>query len=445
MKNHKKGRFLCLFCLILALTPLLGMLVFGPGAALSNERPAAKPQLVKAGKPNLDVLSETADYLAGGFFLRPQLVTLNSLVQAAVFGESAGGDVVLGTDGWLYYAETLADFQGTSPMTAREIFCAAKNLSLLQEYCEANGTRFMFVCAPNKNTIYPAFMPDQYRKTEAVSDLDRLEAALDRAGVSYCDVRGVLTNREALTYYKTDSHWNGYGSHLAAAEILRALGKGGPNENETLDAKTHAGDLYKMLYPASSKEEAAPALARTRSFSYVSDVRGPDDQFIETQSNADGTLFVFRDSFGNALHEDLAEAFGKAAFSRAMPYDASLVEAMPDVLIAEIAQRNLRWLAQRPPLIAAPERTAPDDPQKASETVSVTVSGSKLEALRCYEGGFSFELPDEARVYFSVDGQWFEAGLTANGFRLLAPAGEMLRLAAEIDGNWTEFDGKTAG
>ena len=118
---------------------------------------------------------------------------------------------------------------------------------------------------------------------------------------------------------------------------------------------------------------------------------------------------------------------------------------MPDVLIAEIAQRNLRWLAQRPPLIAAPERTAPENMKKASQTVSVTVSGSKLEGLRCYEGGFSFELPDEARVYFAVDGQWFEAGLTENGFRLLAPAGETLRLAAEIDGNWTEFDGKTAG
>ena len=444
MKNHKKGRVLCLLCLILALVPLLGMLVFGPSAALSNERPAAKPQLVRAGKINLDVYSETANYLASHFFLRPQLVTANSAAQAAVFGESASGDVVLGKDGWLFYAETLADFQGTNPMTAREIFCAAKNLTLLQEYCEANGTRFLFVCAPNKNTIYPEFMPDQYRKTEVGGDLDRLEAALDSAGVSYCDVRGALTGRESLTYYKTDSHWNGYGSSLAAAKILNTLGKGSASE-EALDAKTHPGDLYGMLYPASSKVEAAPALERARTFSYVSDVRGPDDQFIETRSNADGTLFVFRDSFGNALHEDLAEGFGKAAFSRAMPYDASLIETMPDVLIAEIAQRNLRWLAQRPPLIPAPERNAPEDLGKASETVSVKVSSGKMEGLSCYEGSFSFVPSDDALVYFSVDGQWFEAGLTENGFRLLAPAGETFSLALLQDGNWTEFDVKTAG
>lgn len=444
MKKQKKGRFLCLLCLILALVPLLGMLVFGPGAALSNERPAAKPQLLRGGQINWNVLSETADYLAGGFFLRPQLVTANSLVQAAVFGESASGDVVLGKDGWLFYAETLADFQGTNPMTAREIFCAAKNLALLQEYCAANGTRFLFVCAPNKNTIYPEFMPDQYRKTDAESDLDRLEAALDGARVSYCDVREALSGRESLTYYKTDSHWNGYGANLAGAEILNTLGKSGASEG-ALAAKTHPGDLYGMLYPASSKAEAAPAPARARTFSYASEVRGPDDQLIKTASAQDGTLFVFRDSFGNALHEDLAEGFGEAVFSRAMPYDASLIETMPDVLIAEIAQRNLRWLAQRPPLIPAPERTAPDALKKASETASVRVSDSKLEGLHCFDGSFAFELPDNAQVYFSVDGQWFEAGQTQNGFRLLAPAGETFRLAVEADGNWTEVYVKTAG
>ena len=209
MKNENKGRLLCCLCLALALVPLIGMLLFGPSKAVANERLAAKPRLVRAGQVNLDALSEAADYFAGRFFLRPALVTANSAVQAAVFRESASENVVLGTDGWLYYADTLADFQGTDPMTEREIFCAARNLALMQEYCDARGMRFLFVCAPNKNTIYPAFMPGQYRKTDMVSDLDRLEAALDSFGVLYCDVRQTLTGRDALTYYKTDSHWNG--------------------------------------------------------------------------------------------------------------------------------------------------------------------------------------------------------------------------------------------
>ena len=58
-----------------------------------------------------------------------------------------------------------------------------------------------------------------------------------------------------------------------------------------------------------------------------------------------------RDSFGNALHADLAEDFGEALFSRAMPYDLSLMDdVQPDTLIVELVERNLCWLCTRPPL-----------------------------------------------------------------------------------------------
>ena len=347
MKKQKQGRLLCALCLALLLIPLVGMLLAGPSDAVSNERLAAKPRLMRAGKLNPDFLSETADYFAGHFYLRPALITANSAVQAAVFRESASEDVVLGDGGWLFYADTLEDFQGTNPMTGRALFCAARNLALLQEFCAQQGTSFLFVCAPNKNTSYPEYMPGQYRKTEQVSDLDRLEQALTQQGVSFCDLREALSGRESLTYYRTDSHWNGYGSYLAGRQILQALGKEADTEDVSLSMQQHAGDLYGMLYPASDRKEDAPAPAQLRMFSYLGDVRGTDDQLIRTQSGAEGTLFMFRDSFGNALHADLAGQFSQAVFSRSMPYDLSQAEEMPEVPIAEIAQRRGRRLSGR--------------------------------------------------------------------------------------------------
>ena len=389
MKKQKQGRLLCALCLALLLIPLAGMLLAGPSDAVSNERLAAKPRLMRGGKLNPDFLSETADYFAGHFYLRPALLTANSTVQAAVFRESASEDVVLGDGGWLFYADTLEDFQGTNPMTGRALFCAARNLALLQEYCAQQGTKFLFVCAPNKNTSYPEYMPGQYRKTEQVSDLDRLEQALTQQGVSFCDLREALSGRESLTYYRTDSHWNGYGSYLAGRQILQA---------------------------------------QLRTFSYLGDVRGADDQLIRTQSGAEGTLFMFRDSFGNALHADLAGQFSQAVFSRSMPYDLSQAEEMPEVLIAEIAQRNLRWLAQRPPLLPAPQRQAPVWEREAQQKLSVSVSESGFEGLFCYEGRFP-EPPDtDAAVFACVDGVWYESCLTEDGFRLLAPEAESVQL-----------------
>ncbi len=440
MGNDKRSRALCLALLVLLLVPLVGMFVFGASDAVSNERLAAKPKLVRAGKLNVDVFSETADYFAGRFFGRPALITANSAVEAAVFEEASSQDVVLGKDGWLFYADTLEDFQGTNPMTSRELFCAARNLALMQEYLAQKGTALLFVCAPNKNTIYPEYMPRQYRKTDEISDLDRLEAALTEQGVRFCDLRETLTNREALTYYKTDSHWNGYGSHLAGLEILNALGKETVLTDDTLSTQPHLGDLHQMLYPASGKTEDAPALFRAREFSYVGAVRGADDQFFQTTSAADGTLFVFRDSFGNALQEDLAEQFGQAVFSRAMPYDCSQVPDGMDAVVIELAQRNLRWLFSRPPLLPAPERDAPEWETEAAEPVLVRTSESSFEGLYLYRGDFEAPLDENARAAACVDGVWYEACLTDGGFQLLAPEGSELALVTTVDGAWTRFE-----
>ena len=56
-----------------------------------------------------------------------------------------------------------------------------------------------------------------------------------------------------------------------------------------------------------------------------------------------GALLAFRDSFGNALHADLAEAFQTAVFSRAMPYDLSLMQdARPNAVLVELVDFLLR-------------------------------------------------------------------------------------------------------
>lgn len=190
-----------------------------------------------------------------------------------------------------------------------------------------------------------------------------LLASLREQGVPFCDVRDVLRNANSLTYYRTDSHWNGYGSALAS---------------EAFTMQPHRGDLFEMLYPASSRTEDGPALAHARSFSYADDFHAADDQRIRTSSAASGTLLMFRDSFGNALHADLAEDFGVALFSRAMPYDLSLMDdVQPDTLIVELVERNLCWLCTRPPLLPAPVREQTFDGATDFGTLDVTRSSAR--------------------------------------------------------------------
>ena len=157
MKNSFKQIF-CILLLLVCLLPLAVFVTAGPSAPGANERLAAKPRLTAGGRLNFDVLSDTADYFDSHFGLRQALITANAAADAAIFRESATPEVLLGTGGWLYYADTLADYTGAAPMTARQLWCAAQNLALMQEYAQTQGAAFLFVCAPNKNTVYPAQM-----------------------------------------------------------------------------------------------------------------------------------------------------------------------------------------------------------------------------------------------------------------------------------------------
>ena len=162
--------FCLLFCLICVL-PLAGMVILGPSEAGANEILAKAPALrEKDGDWNTAYLSDLATYVRDRFGFRQELITANARLTAAVFGESATEDVIVGADGWLYYADTLADYEGTAPMTWRQLWNAAHTLALMQEYAADKGAEMIFAAVPNKNTLYPEQMPERYKKSADISN-----------------------------------------------------------------------------------------------------------------------------------------------------------------------------------------------------------------------------------------------------------------------------------
>ena len=115
--------------------------VFEPHApAAGNETLQAKPVLVYAdGAVNPDYFSELSDYLADHTAFRAELITARAHAAAALFGESSSDQVILGKDGWLFYARELPDYEGSEPMSDRQIWCAARSLYLMQEYASAHA------------------------------------------------------------------------------------------------------------------------------------------------------------------------------------------------------------------------------------------------------------------------------------------------------------------
>ncbi len=417
-KNIGYYLFLAAF-LLLALLPFTGMLLFGVSGSRANEVLAAKPSVTKVdGTVNFDYLNDLSDYFADHFALRQEFVTLDAKLEAGVFGTSASEEVLCGKDGWLYYRVTLDDYQGQNLLTERECFAAARCVGLISEYAENIGAKFLFTVAPNKNSLYPQYMPAFAVPDPAPGNAERLAAALTEQGVPYLNLFDVLSSQDVQLYHRLDSHWNNLGAALAHDAIAERLGIPCAryyDPSQYTQEKTHEGDLYAMVYPAGTEKDLQYLPTWEWTFTYDKPMRSEEDQIIRTScTGGQGRLLMFRDSFGNALYPFMAESFGNACFCRAMPYDLTMEEAQnADVIVIEIVQRNVRWLIERAPILPAPVRDV-TLPQACSD-LPFTCTCEKAGDLFCYTGNLTAATDTTSPIYLLCDGTVYEASPAGEG------------------------------
>lgn len=404
-----------LCCLLLCLGLSLGTLIFGPAGAGANERLAPLPKLTAKGELNGEYLSQLSAWFGDHFWLRQDCISLRNRL-ASLTGASPVKDVVLGKEGWLYYAPTLTDYTASEPMTEGELSACARNLALMAEYCEEKGTAFLFVPVPNKNTLYPEHMPT-YPAADT-HDAQRLLGLLDT--VPHVDLFTLFRSQGETLYYAHDSHWTQRGAALGADAILTALGRDSNYFADSFPARArHDGDLYEMLYPAWMDLEHGPVYGG--GFTYVregTDTK-PDSITINTTSGGEGTLLCYRDSFGNDLYPYLAEVFAAARFSRSTAYDLT-PEA--EAVVIELVERNLRYLLTYAPKMPAPRRDLTVPAASLPETDLVLGKPGQLKGCRQLTG--RLDSPAE-RVYLVCPGGVYEACLLEGGFSAWLPEGEV--------------------
>ena len=422
MKKTLSLLFAALF-LALCLIPSLGLLITGGSGAAANQVLAPKPVLLKSdGSLNTAWLEDLSRYVNDRFSLRQEAVTLWARLNAGLLHSSVTDQVILGKDGWLYFSATLPDYTRSNPMTERELWCAARRLWLLQEYAEAQGGQFLFTVAPNKNQLYPEGMP-----TLAVADgptnTEALYRKLDEMGIAHLDLHAIFraADPERL-YFNTDSHWTSRGAALAADAILHALGRESAYFSGPFTSGTHKGDLYEMLYPTGTETE--PDTVYAPGFGFEASSANPDSISISTKSAAgEGTLLMYRDSFGRSLYPYLAEAYGEAFFSRKNDYDPTALQP-GGALVIELVERNLRYLLDYTPTMPAPNRDAAlaRDAQPRDGQMHFVLAKGGPEGYTVLHGDLGGYAPDkDSPIYLDTVLGLYEALPGAEGFSLCLP------------------------
>lgn len=341
------------------------------------------PVLIENNTLNKSFSEEAEKYMTEIMPARNSYITAISSVRG-LFG-TGSEKVITGKNGMLFYRDEVSVYTGISRMSDRESFAAAKYLSLLNEYCQKNGTAFLFAAAPDKAGLYSEYLPYYADKIYKSSDLDILHSHLSRLDVKYTDLYDILdeSSPDFDYYLKTDTHWNDLGAITAWNAMMNTLGR--PHSDYSGAAfsltDTIQGDLTAILYPASGLTEPQYHIAAelhddirfTRpnqidgntDFEYILDnLSGSSERYdfiIEAKcpSAENDSLVMRRDSFGRALLPYFTDSYRSSYFTRSMTISSAELNGAED-FIYEIAERNLGLITSEACYIPSPERNLPD-------------------------------------------------------------------------------------
>lgn len=435
----KKGKLIyCILFFAICLCPSLGMLVTKQEASSENRQLSEFPSpKTEEGKINVEWLSQAGDYFQEHFAFRNELVTGNALLHGRLLETSTADGVIQGKNGWLYYKDSLDDYLGQDLLSDRSLFNIAHMLSMTQQALEEKGVNFLFTIAPNKNSLYGDNMP-YYDKLKVSDQTNRenLESWLTTEKVAYADLYQALMEEDEVLYHARDSHWNNKGAALAADVLMDALGKDHDSyEGESYTVRRdYTGDLDTMLYPLASTADDEIYYDKETTYATVEEIQSNFDPRITTVNPVkEGSLVMYRDSFGNALLPYMADAYANAYFSRGIPYQLMDVEThSADTVIIERAERFLSEMSQFPPVLTAKEISLTEDQELQGSDGAVDVKIKPQGMTTQLSGRIKEGLLDtDSRIYLKVNGSVYEAfpmdvkveeNLDDNGFCLYLPS-----------------------
>ena len=269
----------------------------------------------------------------------------------------SGGDQVRpGKDGWLFLTEELRfDADGSANLKAR-----AELLGTAARSLESQGVKLIVALVPDKarvhanklaNGQYPAYNSSRY--ADALS-------AFQLQGVITVNLLQPLAQAAARgeVYYRTDTHWNQAGAHVAAEAIASAI-KQLPVELErtTFSSKTSAavmrpGDLIRLMGLGDTSETLGlspdvetPVVTMQNS---VDNIGLFGDSAVPVVLT--GTSYSMRGNFHGFLQQALSirvlnaakEGGGFLQATRSYLEDDAFRLAKPQVMIWEVPERFLQ-------------------------------------------------------------------------------------------------------
>ena len=157
-------------------------------------------------------------YFEDHFTLRNRLIDWRSSLLWRGLGTTSSDTVIAGKQDWLFYAADggIDDWTQAEPFTHDELEVWRETLVRRRALSRApREIPFLFVIAPDKQMIYPEFMPDSLRRLRDDFRADQIIAYMRQTTPDFqiLDLRPAVIAAKSteLLYHRYDTHWNDRG------------------------------------------------------------------------------------------------------------------------------------------------------------------------------------------------------------------------------------------
>lgn len=390
----KTIKILFAFVFIIMITlPLLLLDRESPVSNLERRVLAQMPRITTNGKLDVNCLvtlpRQIDEYVTDRFAFRSQMITLIKKIDFCFLHKSHDDRLLIGKDRWLFYihkslGDEFANFKKTNLFTKDEMHIFLEQLTLVNETCEKNNIKFIFLVVPTTSSVYPEYYP--FIRPEGISRMDQVLAAMPenirKKTIFPLDhfIRK-KTSRPSPLYYNNGLHWTKLGAYYAYELIYQKLKADFPQLPEVPYHFTSyidpGEDNYAELWWGFKKFGRSLVLqniepengweyyykylvcenAEENEYNNVIGINSKKGKFgiiTENRNQSLPTALVMRDSYYVDLEPFTSVIFSQAEYvwtqpeKRTVQYLADLPEK-PDVFIWEIAERGLEAVPMMPP------------------------------------------------------------------------------------------------
>lgn len=317
-----------------------------------------------------DFFTTFDSWFADRIGVRLVLIWIGTGFHVGVLQRPTAREVVFGLDGWMFWPDdgdkvpvTMADARGHLRLGTEEIRQIGIHLRAIRERLAACERTALVVVAPNKQSIYPEYLLGD-RASPTSTRLDDLLQRLDPSVSGMVidprpELRAAKVAPGPRLYNKTDTHWNQLGAFYVYRKIVQALERAHRLSRPELASlalydvvvqRYEGGDLaVRMLFSPWRFPDRDVILRPRPDVPAVSSALLADRGQMLTNPQGMGRLLLEGDSFAPPLADFLARHFATVLVPETGRLDGEVVARdRPDVVLLEVAERNLNRLAREP-------------------------------------------------------------------------------------------------